>query len=107
MHNVECKFACLYDLAYHTFLGFHFPVFSLVQRAPKYVFQCISKQLEVCQKRSSSRGVFNSFLGAWKGDETSSVLFDIASNTTKFILPSRGNITLSSVLHFSFKSGFP
>ena len=45
---------------------------------PKTVFDHISKHLEVGQKYSAARRIFNSVLGVWKCDETLSVVFDIS-----------------------------
>jgi len=41
------------------------------------VFDHISKHLEVHQKHSASRRIFNSLLGVWKCDQTRSFVFDI------------------------------
>ena len=37
----------------------------------------MSKHLEVRQKYSATRRIFNSLLGVWKCDETLSLVFDI------------------------------
>ena len=43
----------------------------------KTVFDHISKYLEVRQKYSATRRIFNSLLGVWKCGQTRSFLFDI------------------------------
>ena len=43
----------------------------------KSVFDHISKYLEVCQKYSAVRRIFNSLLGVWKCGQTQSFVFDI------------------------------
>ena len=41
------------------------------------MFDHISKRLEVRQKYSATRCIFNSLLGGWKGSQTRSLVFDI------------------------------
>ena len=41
------------------------------------MFDHISKHLEVCQKYSAARRIFNSLLGVWKCGQTRSFVFDI------------------------------
>ena len=66
-------------------LGFaiYFSVFSLVlvsiekiYQTLKSVFEHISKHLEVRQKYSAARFIFNSVLGVWKCGQTRSFVFD-------------------------------
>ena len=45
------------------------------------MFDHISKHLEVRQKYSAARRIFNSLLGVWKCDETLSLVFDILLTT--------------------------
>ena len=73
----------MYKLALD-FLRFCFSVYSLVLVSieKKYqtlerVFHHISKHLEVRQKYSVTRHIFNSLLGVWKCDETHSLVFNI------------------------------
>ena len=44
------------------------------------MFHHISKHLEVRQKYSATRRIFNSLLGVWKCDEKRCVVFDILLN---------------------------
>ena len=71
------------DLNQHRFLRFCFCVFSLVlvsiekkHQTLKTVFDHISKHLEVRQKYSAARRIFNSLLGVWKCGQTLSFVFD-------------------------------
>jgi len=41
------------------------------------MFDHITKHLEVCQKYSVTRRIFNSLLGVWKCGQTPSFVFDI------------------------------
>ena len=66
------------------FLRFYFFVYSLVlvsiekiHQTRETVFHHISKHLEVRQKYSAARRVFNSLLSVWQCDETLSLVFDI------------------------------
>ena len=72
------------DVNQHRFLRFYYSVFSLVlvsiekiYQTLKTVFDHISKHLEVRQKYSASRRIFNSLLGVWKCGQTRSFVFDI------------------------------
>ena len=63
---------------------YHFAVFSLtlvliekIYQTLKTVFDHISKHLEVHQKYSAARRIFNSLLSVWKCGQTQSFLFDI------------------------------
>ena len=65
-------------------LNQHFSVFSLVlvsigtvHQTPKKVFDQASKHLEVRQKYSASRLIFNSLLDVWKCGQTQFFVFDI------------------------------
>jgi len=66
------------------FFRFYFSVFSLVlvpiekiYQTLKTVFDHISKHLEIPQKYSATRRIFNSLLGVWKCGQTRSLVFDI------------------------------
>ena len=68
----------------HRFLRFYFSVFSVVLVSIEKIYQTLvrvfhhmSKHLEVRQKYSATRHIFNSLLGVWKCDETLSLVFDI------------------------------
>jgi len=52
------------------------------------VFDHISKHLEIPQKYSATRRIFNSLLGVWKCGQTRSLVFDILHKTmpTVFVL---------------------
>ena len=93
------------DLNWHKFLRFHFSVFSLVlvsiekiYQTFKTLFDHISKHLEVRQKYSATRRIFNSLLGVWKCcqtrslfyilHETLSLVFDILR---RLLLPTAGS----------------
>ena len=72
------------NLNLHRFLRFYFSVFSVVldSTEKRYqtlvrVFHHMSKHLEVRQKYSATRRIFNSILGVWKCDETVSLEFDL------------------------------
>ena len=76
------------DLNQHRFLRFCFCVFSLflvsiekIYQTLKTVFDHISKHLEVRQKYSAARRIFNSLLGVWKCGQTLSFVFDILLKT--------------------------
>ena len=49
------------------------------------VFHHISKHLEVRQKYSAARGIFNSLLGVWKCDEKRCLMFDILHTVELFL----------------------
>jgi len=77
------------DLNQHRFLRFYFSIFSLVlvsiekiYQTLKTVFDHISKHLEVHQKHSAERRIFNSLLGVWKCGQTQSFMFDILHLTS-------------------------
>jgi len=66
------------------FLRFYFSVFSLVLVSIEKVYQTlktvldqISKHLELCQKYSATRHIFNSLLSVWKCSQTRSFMFDM------------------------------
>ena len=72
------------DLNLHRFLRFYFSVSSVVLVSVKKIYQILvrvfhhmSKHLQVRQKYSGTRRIFNSLLGVWKCDETLSLVFDI------------------------------
>ena len=72
------------DLNLHRFLRFYFSVFSVVLVSIERIYQTLvrvfhhmSKHLEVRQKYSATRRIFNSLLGVWKCDETLSLVFDV------------------------------
>ena len=72
----------LIDIDYYA--GFYFFVFSLVlnsiekiYQTRKRVFDHICKHLEVRQKCSATRRIFNSLLGVWKCVQTWSIVFDL------------------------------
>ena len=68
------------DLNWHRYLRFYFSLFSLVLvsiEKIKTVFDYITKHLEVRQKYSAARRIFNSLLVVWKCGETRSFVFDI------------------------------
>jgi len=48
-----------------------------IYQTVKTVFDHISKHLEVRQKYSATRRIFNSLLGVWKCGQTRSFVFDI------------------------------
>ena len=49
------------------------------------MFDHISKHLEVRQKYSAARRIFNSLLGVWKCGQTLSFVFDILRNVTSML----------------------
>jgi len=49
----------------------------------KSVFEHISKHLEVRQKYSAARRIFNSLLGVWKCGQTRSFMFDMLRHTPR------------------------
>ena len=51
------------------------------------MFHHISKHLEVRQKFSAARRIFNSLLGVWKCDEKRCLVFDILRVTRHATLP--------------------
>ena len=78
------------DLNSHKILRFYTSVFSVVlvsiekiYQTLERVFHHISKHLEVRQKYSAERRIFNSLLRVWKFDETLSLVFDILRKTLR------------------------
>ena len=72
------------DLNQHRYFPFSFPIFSLVfvpvekiYQTLETVFDHICKHLDVRQKYSAVRRIFNSFLGVWKCGQTRSFVFNI------------------------------
>ena len=53
-----------------------------IHQTLKTMFDHISKHLEVRQKHSAARCVFNSVLGVWKCGQTRSFVFDILLEST-------------------------
>ena len=89
------------DLNLHRFLRLYFSVFFVVLVSIEKIYQTLvrvfhhmSKHLEVRQKYSATRRIFNSFLGVWKCDETLSLVFDILLTIRK-----RFSFTASSLIY--------
>ena len=70
-------------ILFFLFLGFPLVLISIekIYQTLKTVFVHISKYLEVRQKYSAARRIFNSLLGVWKCGETQSFVFDMLFDT--------------------------
>ena len=91
--NYDCDGVWISDLNYHRFLRlFYSSVFFLVlvligkiYQTLRTVFDHITKHLEVRQKYSATRRIFNSLLGVWKCGQTWSFLFVILHKTCTYM----------------------
>ena len=71
-------------------MRFYFSLYFLVLVSIEKIYQTlkrefdhISKHLDVRQKYSATRRIFNSLLGVWKGGQTRSFVFDILNLSPK------------------------